>query len=63
LNSEHLSPIPARRRWGLVAGFAAAAVFGPLVAHGTEGGSMGWAWFTWFALCALIAATKPDTFL
>jgi len=63
LNSDRPSPIPARKRWGLVAGFTVAAVFGPLVAHGTEGGSMGWAWFAWFALNALIAAFKPDTFL
>jgi len=51
-----LFDIPARKRWGLVAGFGIAAVFGPLITHGSEAGNAGWSWFLFFGLNALIAA-------
>jgi hypothetical protein len=53
----------AHKRWGLVAGFVALAAVAPLFTHGTESGNVGWAWFLFFGLNALIAAYKPDTFL
>lgn len=55
--------IPAHKRWGLTAAFLAVATFIPLITHGTESGNVGWAWFLFFGLNALIAAYKPDIFL
>ena len=63
MNSTAHSPIPARKRWGLAAAFLAVAAFMPLITHGTESGNVGWAWFAFFALNALIAAFVPGTFL
>jgi len=61
---EASSPaIPARKRWGLAAGLLVAAVFVPLITHGTEAGNAGWAWCLFFGLAALIAAFKPGVFL
>ena len=54
--------IPARKRWGLVAGFVAFAIF-PIVTGGTEVEPSAWAWTAFFSLNAIIAAFKPDTFL
>ena len=63
LSNERLSPIPARKRWGLVAGLVVAALF-PIVTGGTaQGEPAAWAWVALFGLNALIAAFKPDIFL
>jgi hypothetical protein len=58
-----LPSVPARKRWGLAAGFVALAVVAPLFTHGTEAGNTGWAWFLFFGLNAFIAAFQPDVFL
>ena len=62
MNSDPHSAIPARKRWGLVAGLSALALVAPLFTHGTEAGNTGWAWFLFFGLNALIAAFVPETF-
>ena len=60
-NADH-SPIPGRKRWGLVAGFVALAL-APIVLGGTQVEPSTWAWTALFGLNALIAAFVPETFL
>jgi uncharacterized membrane protein HdeD (DUF308 family) len=62
-STEPQARIPARKRWGLVAGFVAIAAVMPFITHGSEAGNAGWAWAAFFGLVALIAAFKPDIFL
>jgi hypothetical protein len=38
------------------------AVVAPIFTHGTDAGNVGWAWFLFFGLNALIAAFVPETF-
>jgi hypothetical protein len=63
MSSTQGAAIPARKRWGLVAGLSVLAVVAPLFTLGTEAGNTDWAWFLFFGLNALIAAFKPDVFL
>jgi hypothetical protein len=55
------SGIPARKRWGLAAGFVVAAIF-PIAVYGTQLAPEAWAWVAFFSLNALIAAFVPETF-
>ncbi|GEM_PF-6664186 len=52
---ELASHVLARKRWGLVAGFVAAALF-PIVLGVTGEEPTWWAWTVFFALNALLAA-------
>ena len=63
MNHGQAEFIPARKRWGLVAGFVAVAAVMPLITNGSEAGNAGWSWAAFFGLAALIAAFKPGIFL
>ena len=56
MEHNNSAAIPTRKRWGVVAMFVVVGAIGPLAAHGTEGGNMGWGWFALFILNALFAA-------
>jgi hypothetical protein len=54
--------VPGRKHWGLVAFFAVIATIVPVLAHGSEGEGVAWAWTTFFGLVAIMAAVCPDVF-
>lgn len=54
--------VPARKKWGLFAMFAALAVIPPILMFGTEAGAAAWAWTIFFGLIAVLLLFDPDMF-